>query len=579
MSYTISSDTMWVLFGTVLIFFMQAGFAMLEAGFTRAKNAGNIVMKNLMDFALGSLAFLIIGYGLVYGGKSGGIIGGIDFFSTKSYVTGNISGWAHLIFNTMFCATAATIVSGAMAERTKFKTYLIYTVVISAFVYPVSASWVWGGGWLSKLSIGSATGYIDLAGSSLVHMVGGTAALIGAKFLGPRIGKYSKDGKPRGIQGHNITIGALGIFILWFGWFGFNGASSYGLSTAEQVTSVSKVFLNTNTSAAAAAVVAMIFTWFRYGKPDVSMTLNGALAGLVAVTSGCAVMEPWAAFVTGAITGILVVVAIEFIEKIVKIDDPVGAIGVHGICGMFGTIATGLFAEKTGFITTGNINQLLIQLVGIIAIIVWVAVTMTLLFFILKKTVGIRVLEQAEILGLDISEHGLQSAYADFISMGATSEYYGVNSGCETDIDITKVTPDMAIPVHIDSEVKEQMSKAKLTKIVILTRQSKFEALKDAMNDIGVTGMTVTQVLGCGMQKGNREYYRGSIVDTMHILPKIQVDIIVSKVPVEKVVLAAKKVLYTGHIGDGKIFIYDVKNAIKVRTGEEGYFAMQGVDE
>lgn len=570
MTLEVSIDTLWILFGTVLIFIMQAGFAMVEAGFTRAKNTGNIVMKNLMDFALGSLMFFLIGYRIMFGSRA--------VFPSGFSETGTIPWKAHLIFNTMFCATAATIVSGAMAERTKFKAYLIYSVVISAFVYPVSASWVWGGGWLSKLTIGNAAGFIDFAGSSLVHMVGGTAAFIGAAFVGPRIGKYNKEGKPRGIPGHNIAISALGVFLLWFGWFGFNGASVYGLSTERQLADASAVFLNTNISAAASAVTAMFFTWFRYGKPDISMTFNGALAGLVAITSGCGVMDAPAALITGGAAGILVVLGIEFVEKVTKVDDPVGAVGVHGICGLFGTLATGLFAKDTGWITTGNCGQFLVQLIGAAAILGWAGITMTALFFLMKKTIGIRVGGKEELAGLDISEHGLQTAYADFSPMSMSAGFYGIQEEKPT-VDINSIQPDMAIPVQIDPAVKEKMNKTSLTKIVILTRQSKFEALKEAMNEIGVTGMTVTQVLGCGMQKGNMEYYRGSLIDTMQMLPKIQVDIVVAKVPAEKVVAAAKKVLYTGHIGDGKIFIYDVKNAIKVRTGEEGYYAMQGVDE
>lgn len=566
MDFSVQLDTLWVLVGAALVFFMQAGFAMLEAGFTRAKNAGNIVMKNIMDFACGSLVFLLVGYGVLYGG---------------SYDTGNIPKWAHLIFNTMFCGTSATIVSGAMAERTKFKAYLIYSVVISAFVYPVSASWVWGGGWLSTLHIGNAIGFVDFSGSALVHMVGGISALIGAAFLGPRIGKYGKDGKPRGIPGHNITLGALGIFILWFGWFGFNAASSYGISTAEQAKQVAGIFLATNTSAAAAAVSAMLFTWIRYGKPDVSMTLNGALSGLVAITAGCAVMDPWAACITGILAGVFAVLGIEFVEKVLRVDDPVGAVGVHGGCGLFGALACGLFSRENGLFVTGNWSQLAIQCVGVLAIGLWTAVMMSLLFFILKKTVGLRVPEMEELSGLDATEHGLQSAYADFLTSGSFP-FLGKQEPVSEEkkkLQEEMVPPEMAIPVQIDSAKRKMMDQAELSKIVILTRQSKFEALKEALNEIGVTGMTVTQVLGCGMQKGQMEYYRGTPIETMQLLPKIQVDIVVAKIPPRKVINTIKKVLYTGHIGDGKIFVYHVENAIKVRTGEEGYYAMQGVDE
>lgn len=572
-------NTMWVLMGTALIFFMQAGFAMLEAGFTRTKNSGNIVMKNLMDFACGSLVYLIIGYGLMYGIKSGGFIGKIDLFAMGNYDTGDIAGWAHLIFNTMFCATAATIVSGAMAERTKFKSYLICSIFISAIIYPISASWVWGGGWLSKICIGNATGYIDLAGSSLVHMVGGICALVGAIFVGARSGKYNKNGDPRGIPGHNIVLSALGIFILWFGWFGFNGASIGDISTVEGIKDVSNIFLVTNTSAVASTIATMLFTWFRYGKPDIPMTLNGALAGLVSITAGAKVIEPWMACITGALTGIIVVLAIEFIEKVLKVDDPVGAVGVHGFCGLFGALLPGLFSKENGLITTGQWQQFAIQLIGVLSIALWTAIAAIILFYCLKKTVGLRVTAKAELSGLDISEHGLQMSYSDFLLPGTVAELIDTDKSNNSQKDITNITPEMAIPVHIDPEMKDKMNKAKLTKVVIITRQMKFGELKDAMNEIGVTGMTVMQVLGCGMQKGNLEYYRGAKVDTMQILPKIQVEMVISKVPVEKVINAAKKVLFTGHIGDGKIFVYDVKNAIKVRTGEEGYYALQGVDE
>ncbi len=406
-------DTLWVLLGAALIFFMQAGFACVEAGFTRAKNTGNIIMKNLMDFACGSVAFLFIGFGIL-AGTGNGFIGDFDFFIRGSYDTGSIPLWAYVAFNTMFCATTATIVSGAMAERTKFASYLVYSVVISAVIYPIEAHWAWGGGWLSSLSIGGATGFIDYAGSALVHMAGGVAAFVGAAVLGPRIGKYDKDGNAKAIPGHNIALGALGVFILWFGWFGFNPASSYGLSTPEQAIEVSNVFMTTNTAAAAATVVAMILTWIKYGKPDVSMTLNGSLAGLVAITAGCNAVDPWAALIIGIIAGFVVVFAIEFIDQKLRVDDPVGAIGVHGCCGFTGTICTGLFARDNGLFTTGQWGQLAIQAIGAFAIVAFMAVTMTILFFLLKKTIGLRAGAEEEITGLDVTEHNLESAYAGF---------------------------------------------------------------------------------------------------------------------------------------------------------------------
>lgn len=405
-------DTLWVLLGAALIFFMQAGFAMVETGFTRAKNAGNIIMKNLMDFACGSVVYWLLGFGLMFG-SGNGFIGIIDLFCQGDY-SSNIPSWAMIAFNTMFCATAATIVSGAMAERTKFSSYLIYSVVISAVIYPIEGHWIWGGGWLSTLSIGGSSGFIDYAGSTAVHMVGGVSAFIGAAMLGPRIGKYGRDGKAKAIPGHSITLGALGVFILWFGWFGFNPASSYGLSTTEKALEVGNVFMTTNIAAAAATVVTMIVTWIRYKKPDVSMTLNGSLAGLVAITAGCSAVDPWAAAVIGALAGAIVVFAVEFIDKVLKVDDPVGAVSVHGVCGAFGTLMIGFFAREDGLFTTGEWGRLAVQAVGVVSVMAWTAVTMGLVFFIIKKTNGLRVTAEEEIGGLDPVEHGLETAYAGF---------------------------------------------------------------------------------------------------------------------------------------------------------------------
>lgn len=576
MNITIQLDTLWVLIGAVLIFAMQAGFAMLESGFIRTKNTGNIAMKNLMDFACGSLAYLLIGYGLMYGVPSGGALGKLALFGTGISATDTLPKSAHIIFNIMFCGTAATIVSGAMAERTRFKCYLIYSVVISAVVYPIAASWVWGGGWLSTLHIGDAVGFVDFSGSTLVHMVGGISALVGAAMVGPRIGKYNKDGKPQGMPGHSITFAVLGIFLLWFGWFGFNSSSTYGLSTVEQAQKAADIMLSTNTSAAAGAVTAMIFTWIRYGKPEVTMILNGVLAGLVAITSGCAVIDPGWALIVGIFAGLIVVISIELFEKVLKIDDPVGAISVHGVVGCFGTLCTGLFSRENGLITRGDPSQLAIQCVGILAVGLWTGCTMLLLFGALKKTMGLRVSREMELMGLDAAEHGLRPDLSGYLT---PSDYLMISEQDPEEDKKNVQPPEMAIPVHIDPAKREAMDKAELSKIVILTRQSKFEAVKDALNKIGVTGMTVTHVLGCGMQKGRLEYYRGAPVDTMQLLPKIQIDIVVAKIPPRTVIDAVKKVLYTGHIGDGKIFVYKVENAVKVRTGEEGYYAMQGVDE
>jgi Amt family ammonium transporter len=559
-----SANTIWVLIAAALVFFMQAGFAMVETGFTRAKNAGNIIMKNLMDFSLGTPIYWLLGFGIMFGG-SGALIGGFDPMARGDYSSITPSGvptMAFLIFQTVFCATAATIVSGAMAERTKFSAYCIYSMVISAVIYPISGHWIWGGGWLAEL------GFHDFAGSTAVHMVGGISALIGAKFLGPRIGKYDKNGKPRAIPGHSLTLGALGVFILWFCWFGFNGGSTVSATGDDVLASMGSIFVTTNMAAAVASIAVMCITWIRYKKPDVSMTLNGSLAGLVAITAGCDMVSPLGAAIIGIISGITVVFGIEFIEKVLKIDDPVGAIGVHGICGALGTVLTGLFAVDGGLFYGGDVSFFLIQLLGVVAVAAWVAVTMTITFYIIKHTIGLRVTKEEEITGLDIHEHGLVSAYADFmptvIEMAAGAEVITEgNKPMREAVPVTRIKSDKS-----DNAVK-------ITKVEIITKQSKFEALKTAMNAIGVTGMTVTNVLGCGVQKGATEYYRGVPLD-MNLLPKVQIEIVVSKVPVDLVIKEARRALYTGNIGDGKIFVYDVENVVKVRTGETGYDALQG---
>lgn len=566
-----SVDIGWTLIGAALVFFMQAGFAMVETGFTRAKNAGNIIMKNLMDFSLGTPVFWIIGFGIMFGSMNG-VFGGIDLLADG--MVGEGYDWTTLIFQTVFCATAATIVSGAMAERTKFSAYCIYSMVISAVVYPLSGHWIWGGGWLAEM------GFHDFAGSTAVHMVGGVAAFVGALILGPRIGKYTKEGKARAIPGHSLTLGALGVFILWFCWFGFNGGSTVALSGGAAETAA-RVFVTTNLAAAVATVTVMCITWIRYKKPDVSMTLNGALAGLVAITAGCDTVTPVGAAVIGIIAGFVVVFGIEFVDQKLKVDDPVGAVGVHGLCGATGTILVGLFGyyaygtndiAPVGLFYGGGVHALGVQLLGVAAVIAWVVVAMTVVFQVIKHTIGLRVSEAEEIKGLDAKEHGLVSAYADFMPVVPT--VLGTKSG-ETAakrqaIEEAAVAEERAVPVtHITTEGGH-----KLTKVVILTKQSKFEELKNAMNSIGIAGMTVTNVVGCGTQKGAAEYYRGAEVD-MTLLPKLKMELVVSKVPVETVIETAKKVLYTGHIGDGKIFIYNVENVIKVRTGAEGFDALQ----
>lgn len=558
-------NTIWVLLGAALVFFMQAGFAMVETGFTRAKNAGNIIMKNLMDFAIGTPLFWLTGFGIMFGG-AGAFIGGFD-----PLVRGDYSGIlpagvplpAYLIYQTVFCATAATIVSGAMAERTKFISYCIYSAVISAVVYPVSGHWIWGGGWLARM------GFHDFAGSTAVHMCGGAAALIGARVLGPRMGKYTEDGKPNAILGHSLTLGALGVFILWFCWFGFNGCSTVAMDSDAAVYSAGNIFVTTNLAAATATVATMIITWLRYRKPDISMTLNGSLAGLVAITAGCDMVSPAGAFFIGLIAAFVVVFGIEFIDKVCKIDDPVGAIGVHGMCGAAGTLLTGVFAVDGGLAYGGGFSFLGIQLLGVVSVILWVSVTMIITFRVLKHTIGLRASEEEETKGLDVTEHNLASSYADFmpmVFMGKAKE-----GAADTGVPVEK-----AVPVEHYPSAKPVSASVKLSKVVVIFNQSRFTALKDALTELGVTGMTITQVMGCGTQKGHVNYYRGIKVEEAALLPKMKLEVVVSKVPVEDVLETARKALYTGNIGDGKIFVYEVENVVKVRTGEQGYDALQG---
>lgn len=548
-----SLDTIWTLLGAVLVFFMQAGFAMVETGFTRAKNAGNIIMKNLLDFAIGTVVFWFIGFGLMFAGD-GALIGGLDLFIRGDY-SSSIPTFTFVIFQTVFCATSATIVSGAMAERTKFSSYCIYSLIISALIYPISGHWIWGGGFLSQM------GFHDFAGSTAVHMVGGIAALVGAKILGPRIGKYSKDGKAHAIPGHSLTLGALGVFILWFCWFGFNGCSTVSMTGDEILLSASNIFMTTNIAAASSTIVAMIVTWIKYKKPDVSMTLNGALAGLVAITAGCDMVSPSGAFFIGVISGFVVVFAVEFIEKKLKIDDPVGAISVHGVCGALGTILTGLFALDGGLFYGGGFKFLGTQILGVLCVILWVLVTMTLVFLAIKKTVGLRVSAEEEILGLDKLEHGLESSYADFMLVDN-----------DTSPSTSSISPDFVDTVP--AVYNTSNTDSKISKIVIITNQDRFDALKLALDKLGITGMTVTNVLGYGMQKGSTNYYRGTPVE-ITLLPKLKVEIVVCKIPVATLIDVVKKTLYTGKIGDGKIFVYPVENVIKIRTNEEGYDALQ----
>ena len=566
-----SVNTIWVLLGAALVFFMQAGFSMCEAGFTRAKNTGNILMKNLMDFCIGTPVFWLVGFGIMFGAGNG-LFGWFDPLIRGDYSHALPSGvplWAFAIFQTVFCATSATIVSGAMAERTKFSAYCIYSAAISLLIYPVSGHWIWGGGWLAGM------GFHDFAGSTAVHMVGGICALIGAKILGPRIGKYGKDGKPRAILGHNLSIAALGVFILWFCWFGFNGCSTVGMDSDDLMDTASRVFFNTNLATAAAACTTLALTWIRYRKPDVSMTYNAALAGLVGITAGCDAVSPLGAAVMGLVFGAVIVFSVEFFDRKARIDDPVGAISVHGVCGALGTLLTGLFATgsttEKGLLYGGGFHLLGVQALGVFSVAAFVAVMITAVFLILKHTVGLRADPQDEISGLDVSEHGLLTAYAGF---AVSPEMISA----EEDVTVTagEVSPAEAVPVKRVPDFREK-GQPKFTKVEIICKEARLEPLKNAMMSIGITGMTVSHVMGCGQQKGKLEYYRGIPVEAT-LLPKVQVDIVVSRVPVRSVIDAAKKVLYTGHIGDGKIFVYDVENVVKVRTGEEGYDALQDVE-
>ena len=563
----------WFLIGAALVFFMQAGFAMVETGFTRAKNAGNIIMKNLMDFCIGMVVFVLLGFSLMMAEDYVLGIFGVPNLEILTDFGAFLKGGnaPSFVFNLVFCATAATIVSGSMAERTKFVSYCIYSGVISLFVYPIEAGWVWNSqGWLAQL------GFDDFAGSAAIHSVGGITALIGAIMVGPRLGKYVKDKagkvkKVNAIPGHSITHGALGCFILWFGWYGFNSAAAW------DGNSLASIFVTTTIAPAVATCTTMLYTWFKNGKPDVSMCLNGSLAGLVGVTAGCDAVDALGSAIIGIVSGILVVVVVEVLDLKLHIDDPVGAVGVHLANGVWGTLAVGLLANPDapaglkGLFYTGSFKLLGIQTLGITAILAWAAVTMTITFLIIKKTVGLRVSKEEEIKGLDSTEHGLASAYADFLPAVESLDY-----GYEEAVNVTGDVP-VAEAVTVKKMPSFDDGAPKLTKVEIICKESRFEALKSAMMDIGITGMTVSHVLGCGVQKGKPEYYRGVQVEA-NLLPKIQVDIVVSKVPVRSVIDTAKKVLYTGHIGDGKIFVYDVENVVKVRTGEEGYDALQDVE-
>lgn len=561
-----AADTIWVLLGACLVFFMQPGFAMVEAGLTRAKNAGNIAMKNFSDLCIGSILFWVIGFSLMFGDTLGGFVGTPDFFF-QSWEVGEDAGYpalAYLIFQTVFCATSATILSGALAERTKFSSYLMVSVCLCLFVYPITGHWTWGGGWLADM------GFHDFAGSTVVHMVGGVAALIGAYILGPRIGKYDADGTSNGIPGHNLTLAGLGVFILWFGWFGFNGASTVCATGDDTLVSMGSILVNTNMAPAVAAVTAMFLTWVKYGKPDVSMTMNGALAGLVGITAGCDMVNIAGSFVIGLISGLIVVYAVEILDHKCHIDDPVGAISVHGICGAVGTILTGVFALDGGLYYTGSAEFLGIQVIGVVATAAYVAVAMAIVFMVVKSTMGLRVSAKDEIAGLDAAEHGLPSAYAGFMTGDAFDSM--VPAG-----EATEEAKEMAVEISTASDTAEEIvdtSKAKISCVSIITSEERFERLKLALEKVGITGMTVTRVLGYGLQKGHGEMYRGSHVASK-LIPKVQIDIVVSKIAPATIIAVAKKVLHTGRYGDGKIFVHTMDNVVKIRTGSEGYEALQ----
>ena len=566
----------WFLIGAALVFWMQAGFAMVETGFTRAKNAGNILMKNLMDFCIGTVVFILIGFGLLFGEDLVGLIGkpGFDIFTDYANFD-----WSNFVFNLVFCATTATIVSGAMAERTKFLSYCVYSAVISAFIYPVEAHWIWGGGWLSQI------GFHDFAGSCAIHMVGGISALIGAWLLGPRIGKFVKDAKGRitkvnAFPGHNLPIGCLGVFILWLGWYGFNGAAC---TSVEQLGSV---FVTTTVAPAIATVVCMIFTWIKYGKPDVSMCLNASLAGLVAITAPCDVTDVTGAIIIGAVAGLLGVFGVWFLDNKLRVDDPVGAVAVHCLNGIWGTIAVGLFATTSapgndsivGLFYGGGFKQLGLQLAGFASVAAWTTVMITITFLVIKATVGLRVSEEEEIVGLDSCEHGLPSAYAGFSIMDISNTMtMDVNENTDLGVSDYDSASSFQKKAAVNVVKAPEMPATGIYKVVIIAKLSRYDHLKKAMNDLGVTGMTVTQVMGCGVQKGAGEMYRGVEVDAT-LLPKVKVEVVVSKIPVDSVIAAAKKALYTGHIGDGKIFVYNVDKVVKVRTGEEDFEALQDVE-
>jgi Amt family ammonium transporter len=573
-------DTIWVVLAAVLVFFMNLGFAAVESGMARSKNTVNILSKNFIVFAVSSLGFMLLGWGLMFGGDNP-LVGtqnlfilgssNLDFY--KETLTATVPFWGKFFFQLVFCGTAATIVSGAVAERIKYLSFIVFSFVLTLVIYPIVGHWIWGGGWLSDL------GFLDFAGDTVVHSVGGWAALAGAMILGPRLGKYDKNGKAKAIPGHSMSLAVIGLFVLWLGWFGFNPGSTMSFQNPADVV---HILVTTNTAAIAAVLTSTVTSWLFIGKPDLGMTINGCLAGLVGITGSCAYVSVTSSLIIGAIAGVIVVFAVILFDR-AKIDDPVGATSVHLVCGVFGTICVGLFAKEgvtslstvNGLFFGGGASLLGIEIAGVLAVGAFVFASSALVWLVLKKIMGIRVSAAEEIQGLDIGEHG-NSAYPDFAivapimdsNIGNGAAAAAVAEAPTKPAPVT-VSPDEAIPV-----INKARPGAKMTKITVITNQDKFTRLEADLNEIGITGMTVTNVLGYGMQKGHTEYYRGLPVKT-RLLPKVQVDIVVCKIPVETVIGTIKKALYTANVGDGKIFVYDVENVIKIRTGEEGYDALQ----
>ena len=606
----------WVMITGFMVFFFQCGFAMVETGFCRGKNAAHTMTMNFMVFLVGAVGYFLVGFALQYGGSGGapglgtggsvlnamlsipglgGILGYKGFLLSGTYDAGV---YALFFFQMVFMDTTVTIPTGAMAERVKYSAVVISSFFISMFLYPLFGNWVWGGGWLATLgqNFGLGHGVVDFAGSGVVHTMGGMIALSGAVVIGPRIGKFKKDGSSRAFPGHNIPMAIIGTIILFFCWFSFNAGSTLNASDFR----LSVVATNTMIAGAIGGMAAMFYMWIRYGKPDPSMTANGTLAGLVAITAPCAFVNGISAFIIGLIAGLLVCFSVQFVERKLKLDDPVGAISVHCVNGLWGIISLGLFADGkygdgfngiSGGVTGlffGDASQFAAQMIAVAVLFVWGFGVSFLFFKLLDKVWGIRVKPEDELEGLDIPEMGVL-AYPDSQMVRSELDYDSADNaevkqiarfkrGKDLPYPPEAPTVEQAVPVELVTKPSVSVgSDVKITKIDIIMKQNRFEALKSAMNEIGVTGMTVTQVLGCGVQKGKPEYYRGVEME-VNLLPKVEVEIVVSKVPVRTVIETVKKVLYTGHIGDGKIFVYDVENVVRVRTGKEGYDALQDED-